>query len=112
MSIPGTKPVRKYIIPLAFLLAFGMPLVCVLVARLFGDLCWPQRIGAIYIGLSVLVQGYIAADQSKVCHELSDGTTLRQHINQTGFTMALFGTLFAALGDLPGSYYGVAMCRG
>jgi hypothetical protein len=43
----------------------------------------------IYIGLSVLVQGYIAADQSKVCHELSDGTTLRQHINQTGFTMAL-----------------------
>ncbi len=112
MSIPEIKPIRKYIIPLAVLLAFGTPLACVLATVLFGDLCWPQRIGALYVGLSVFVQGYITADQSKFCRELSDGTTLRQHINQTGFTVAVFGTLFAAFGDLPGSYYGVSMCRG
>lgn len=113
MRAPRIKLVRTYIFGVAVLLAFGTPQVCALATNLFGDLCWPQRVGALYVGLSVFVQGYVAANQSKFCKELSDRTTLRQHINQTGFTVALFGTVFAAFGDLlPMSYYGIAVCRG
>lgn len=113
MKIPRIRFVRTYIFGVAALLAFGTPKICALATNLLGDLCWPQRVGALYVGLSVFVQGYVAANQTKFCRELSDGTTLREHINQTGYTVALFGTLFAAFGDLlPLSYYGLAICRG
>jgi hypothetical protein len=106
------KMIRFYPALLAIALAFGTPILCVLVTLLFGELCWPQRIGAVYVGAAVFMQGYIAADSDRFSRKLSDGSTLRNHLNQASFTVAIFGTLFSAFGDLPSAsfYYGVQMC--
>ena len=97
---------------LAAFLAFGTPALCALFTRLFGELCWPQRIGAVYVGVAVFMQGLLGADPDRFGHLLTDGNTLGNHLNQSSYTVAVFGTLFAAFGDLlPASfYYGVAMC--
>ena len=106
------KMMRFYPGLLAVALAFGTPVLCVLVTLLFGELCWPQRIGAVYVGAAVFMQGFLGADPDRFNRPLSDGNTLRTHINQASYTVAIFGTLFAAFGDLlPASfYYGVPMC--
>ncbi|MGE8218472.1 MAG: hypothetical protein ACN6OU_01805 [Stenotrophomonas acidaminiphila] len=98
---------------LAVVLAFGTPLLCALATLLFGELCWPQRIGAVYVGAAVFMQGFLSADPDRFGRVLSDGNTLNKHLNQSGFTVAVFGTLFAAFGDLfpAGVYYGIAMCK-
>jgi hypothetical protein len=67
---------------------FGTPAICVGLTLAFGDLCWPQRVGAIYIGVSVFMQGFIAADPSWFSKSFSDGTTLQQHINQPCYVAA------------------------
>jgi len=107
-----SKMMRFYPILIAIVLAFGTPILCVLVTLLFGELCWPQRIGAVYVGAAVFMQGFLAADPDRFSRTLSDGNTLSMHLNQASFTVAIFGTLFAAFGDLfPAKfYYGVAMC--
>ena len=106
------KMIRFYPTLLAIALTFGTPILCVLVTLLFSELCWPQRVGAVYVGAAVFMQGYIAADPDRFSRKLSDGITLRSHLNQASFTVAIFGTLFAALGDLPppSFYFGVQMC--
>lgn len=103
---------RFYRALLALVLAFGTPVFCVLVTLFFGELCWPQRIGAVYVGAAVFMQGFLSSDPDRFSRPLSDGNTLRDHLNQSSYTVAIFGTLFAAFGDfLPASfYYGVAMC--
>lgn len=104
--------IRLYPLLLAVVLAFGTPVLCVLITLLFGELCWPQRIGAVYVGAAVFMQGFLAADPDRWGRKLRDGNTLRTHLNQASFTVAIFGTLFAAFGDLPphSFYYGVPMC--
>lgn len=106
------KIIRLYPTILAIALTFGTPILCVLVTLLFGEMCWPQRIGAVYVGAAVFMQGYIGADPDRFSRMLKDGNTLRSHLNQASFTVAIFGTLFAALGDLPPAsfYYGIQMC--
>lgn len=107
-----TKTIRFYPTFIAIALAFGTPVLCVLFTWLFGELCWPQRIGAIYVGSSVFMQGFLGSDPGIFSRKLSDGNALSKHLNQSSFTVAIFGTLFAAFGDLlPASfYYGVTMC--
>ncbi len=58
------------------------------------------------------MQGFLGTDPDRFGRILSDGNTLNKHLNQSSFTVAIFGTLFAAFGDLlpAGVYYGVAMC--
>lgn len=104
---------RFYPALLAVVLAFGTPVLCVLITLLFGELCWPQRVGAVYVGAAVFMQGFLGADQDRFSRKLSDGNTLAKHVNQSSFTVAVFGTLFAAFGDIfpAGLYYGVAMCQ-
>ena len=106
------KQLRFYPIVLAFLLTFGTPALCVLFTKFTGEICWPQRLGAVYVGFAVFLQGYISADADRFKRVLSDGNELRMHLNQIGFTIAIFGTLFAAFGDiLPASvFYGLRMC--
>ena len=106
------KMMRFYPALLAVALSFGTPVLCVLLTQLLGELCWPQRIGAVYVGAAVFMQGFLGADQGRFRHKLSDGNTLGKHVNQSSVTVAVFGTLFAAFGDLfpAGFYYGVAMC--
>lgn len=106
------KLLRHYPLIGGVLYAFGTPAICVALIYLFGDLCWPQRLGAVYVGAAVLVQGLMAADEERFSRELSDGTNLRGHINAQCFLAAVFGTLFAAFGDLmpPSFYYGVPVC--
>ena len=79
---------------------------------MFGELCWPQRVGAVYVGAAVFMQGFLGANPDRFSRKLSDGNTLATHLNQSSFTVAVFGTLFAAFGDFvpAGFYYGVAMC--
>ncbi len=106
------KMMRFYPALLAISLAFGTPVLCVLVTLRFGELCWPQRIGAVYVGASVFMQGFLGADPDRFARKLSDGNTVARHLNQSSFTVAVFGTLFSVFGDLfpTGFYYGIAMC--
>lgn len=106
-----SKIVRHYPALLAVAFTFGTPAICVGLTIAFGDLCWPQRVGAVYVGLAVFLQGFVSADADRFCRELSDGTTLRHHFYQQSFFAAVFGTLFAAFGDLLPLYYGVPVCR-
>ncbi|MBA0369841.1 hypothetical protein D7Y42_03820 [Stenotrophomonas maltophilia] len=112
MKLPKIKLIHAYPTAMAVLLTFGTPVLCILATWAFGELCWPQRVGAIYVGLSVLAQGYLSSGSGRFQGRLSDGHSLATHINQSSYTLAVFGTLFAAFGDLlpPGFYYGVAMC--
>ena len=103
--------IRQYPALLAAVFTFGTPAICVALTIVFGDLCWPQRLGAVYVGLAVLLQGFISADTDRFSRELSDGTTLRGHLYQQSFFAAVFGTLFAAFGDILPLYYGVPVCR-
>ncbi|WP_146095669.1 hypothetical protein [Xanthomonas arboricola] len=107
-----TKLLRFYPLCIGILLAFGTPAACVLATHAFGELCWPQRIGALYVGACVFLQGFLAADPDRFKVALSDGNSLSRHLNQASFTVAVFGTIFAAFGDiLPNNfYYGIAMC--
>lgn len=111
-KITMSKLMRFYPISIGIVLAFGTPALCALATHTLGELCWPQRIGALYVGMCVFIQGFLAADPERFSRVLGDGTSLRQHLNQASFTVAIFGTIFAAFGDLlPTSfYYGVAMC--
>jgi hypothetical protein len=107
-----TTMLRLYPTLIGAVLAFGTPMLCVLATVAFGELCWPQRIGAVYVGASVFLQGFLAADPDRLNRTLTDGVPLRGHINQVNFVLAIFGTLFAAFGDLLPSifYYGIPMC--
>ncbi|MDN8644942.1 hypothetical protein Q0S19_10740 [Stenotrophomonas indicatrix] len=107
------KPIHLYTLGIAIALAFGTPALCILAMSAFGDLCWPQRVGALYVGLCVFIQGFLAADPARFDRMMSDGISLGRHVNQAAYTVAVFGTIFAAFGDLlPASfYYGVAMCE-
>jgi hypothetical protein len=106
------KMMRLYPTLLAIALTFGTPLLCIVATRFFGELCWPQRVGAVYVGAAVFTQGFLGTDPARLIRAMSDGNTLRTHLNQVSYTVAIFGTLFAAFGDLlPASfYYGVPMC--
>ena len=103
---------RHYHLITGLFYAFGTPAICVGLTFLFGDICWPQRLGAVYVGVAVLVQGLMAADEDRFSRRLADGTNLRGHINGLCFFAAVFGTVFAAFGDLiPSSFfYGAQMC--
>ena len=93
--------------------AFVTPAICVGLTNLFGDLCWPQRVGAVYVGLAVFLQGYMAADEARFSRAFPDGTKLRDHVNSYCFVAAILGTFFAAFGDMlpPSFYYGSHLCR-
>jgi len=106
------KLFRHYPLISGPLWVFGTPAICIGLTYLFGDICWPQRLGAIYVGAAVLAQGIMAADEGRLSRQLFDGTNLRDHINGLCFFAAFFGTTFAAFGDLlPASfYYGFAVC--
>lgn len=106
------KRLHAYSFLLAAAFTFGTPAVCALLASTCGDICWPQRIGALLVGIAVFLQGYIAADADRFNRVMSDGNSLRTYVNQGSYFAAVFGTLFAAFGDLlPVSvYYGVQMC--
>jgi hypothetical protein len=107
------KIIRLYPALLAVALTFATPALCVLATFAFGQHCWPQRIGAVYVGIAVFTQGFLGTDPDRFSRTLGDGNTLSKHLNQSSYTVAIFGTLFAALGDLLSSdfYYGVAMCQ-
>lgn len=66
-----------------------------------------------YVGASVFIQGDLVARNEQARRALSDGNSIGRHVNQASYTLAVFGTLFAAFGDLlPADfYYGVPMCR-
>lgn len=102
---------RHYSLFLSAAFTFGTPALCVGLTLAFGDICWPQRVGAIYVGVAVFLQGFLNAGPDRFAKELSDGTNLRQHINQQSFFAAVFGTLFAAFGDILPIYYGVPVCQ-
>lgn len=103
---------RHYSVLFALFTAVVTPAICVGLAYIFGDICWPQRLGAIYVGIAVLLQGFMAADDDRFAHDFLDGTNLRGHINGVCFSTAVFGTVFAAFGDLipAGFFYDVPMC--
>lgn len=107
-----SKFLRHYPLLSGIFYAFGTPAICVGLTLLFGDVCWPQRLGAVYVGVAVLAQGLMAADQNRFSRDLSNGTNLRDHVNGLCFFAAVFGTLFAAFGDLiPESFfYNTPMC--
>jgi hypothetical protein len=107
-----SKILRHYPLISGAFYGFGTPAICVGLTYLFGNICWPQRLGAIYVGLAVLIQGLMAADEDRFSRTLADGTNLRGHINGLCFFAAVFGTIFAAFGDLlpAGFFYGVPMC--
>ena len=107
-----SKTLRHYPLLLSAAFTFGTPAICVGLTLAFGDLCWPQRVGAVYVGLAVLLQGLISADPDRFARKFTNGTTLRQHINQQSYFAAVFGTLFAAFGDLLPIYYGLPLCSG
>ena len=62
-------------------------------------------------GLGGPPTGLHSSDTDRFSRELSDGTTLRGHLYQQSFFAAVFGTLFAAFGDILPLYYGVPVCR-
>jgi hypothetical protein len=106
------KLLRHYPLLSGLFYGFGTPAICAGLAYLFGDICWPQRLGAVYVGAAVLMQGLMAADEDRFSKKLADGTNLRDHVNGVCYLAAVFGTIFAAFGDLipAGYFYGVQMC--
>lgn len=99
-----------------FSLIVGAILTCgtfgasAILTLIFGDICWPTRVGAIIIGAAVFLQGYIAADPERFSRGLPDGTTLQQRLQQVSYVAAVFGTLFGAFGDLFSPIYSVSVC--
>ena len=101
---------RRFDAIAAFIITFGSLAATSLLTRLLGDICWPPRVGALLIGGAVFIQGFIAADATRFARVLADGTTLQQRILQISFLAAIFGTLFAAFGDMLSPLYGVPLC--
>ena len=102
----------RHLVPGIFA-AFVTPAICVGLTSLFGDMCWPQRVGAVYVGSAVFLQGYLVADEQRFSRQFQDGTKLRDHINAYCFFAAILGTFFAAFGDVlpPSFYYGSLLCK-
>jgi hypothetical protein len=102
---------------IAFNLAFPAILVLgtfgatAILTKLFGDICWPPRLGGTLVGSAVIVQGYLIANPANFQRLLRGGISLGQRVNHAVYVATAFGTLLWAFGDLFRSIYGVALCR-
>ena len=100
---------RFYMFAINAVLVFGSTTVWWLLQNQYGDLNWSMRLGASLVGLSVFVQGFLAADEDRFSKVLSDRTTVRQHIFQASFVVAIYGTFLGAFGDLLAPSFGLAL---
>ena len=92
-------------------LTFGTFGISALLTVVFGDHCWPPRIGGVLVGLSVFLQGYLWAHPEQFQRELRTGHTTEQLAMHAVYVVTLFGTLLWALGDFLPPFFGVSMCR-
>lgn len=95
---------------LSFLITGGTIGLSVLLSFVAPTICWPPRIGALLVGLSVFAQGYIAADPKRLSRRLQCGITLQQRVMHISYVAALFGTLFGAFGDFLPPIFGHPTC--
>lgn len=93
------------------LLAFGCFSLAAILTLLFGDRCWPPRIGGILVGLSVFLQGYAWAHPEQFRKVVRTGHTTEQLAMQAVYVVTTFGTFMWALGDFLPPMFGVPMCR-
>lgn len=60
---------RRYHVISGVFYGIGTPLICAILTYLIGDTCWPQRLGAVYVGAAVFTQGFLAADNNRFSRE-------------------------------------------
>ena len=92
-------------------LTFGTFGFCALLTIVFGDHCWPPRIGGVLVGLSVFLQGYVWAHPDQFQRELRTRHTTEQLAVHAVYVVTIFGTFLWALGDFLPPFFGVSMCR-
>lgn len=90
---------------------FGSIGVIALATILFGDHCWPPRVGGTMVGIAVFIQGYVYAHKKRFSKVTGNGLTIEQRILSKTYFLAVFGTLLWALGDLFPSLYFVPVCQ-
>ena len=76
---------------------------------LFGDRCWLPRLGALIVGLSVLLEGWILYNprrkkQSQLAHH-------QKQLLKFALFLSLWGTLLWAFGDFNKDLFGTPVCR-
>ena len=78
---------------------------------LFGDHCWPPRLGGLLVGISVFVQGYVYANHDAFSKPSKYGLTREQRVLHKVYLLIVFGTLLWAFGDFIPHVYGVPTCQ-
>lgn len=76
----------------------------------FGDRCWLPRIGAVIVGLSVCLQGWIIFNPREEPEALDSMQTERKLLKYMIY-LALFGTFLWAFGDFQKDLFGIPVCR-
>lgn len=90
-------------------LVFGSTTAWWILQNQYGNLNWSMRIGAFLVGVSVFLQGFLSADETRFAKVLNDRTTVRHHILQASYVVAIYGTLLGAFGDLIAPYFGIGL---
>lgn len=75
----------------------------------FGDKCWLPRIGALIVGCSVALQGWVLFDPRK--RGCFDTRQPEKRVLKYVIGLALVGTLLWAFGDMQKILCGIAVCR-
>lgn len=80
---------------------------------LFPQVCWLPRVGGLFVGISVIIQGYISANREAFETEWLFRLTREQAYTHFSYAAAAIGTLFWAFGDLMPSvlWFENATCR-
>ena len=89
-------------------LSVSMIIIAYLLTIQFGDKCWLPRVGAVVVGISVLLEGWITYNSGR------KGTNApmqpQKKLLKYVLFLALWGTLLWAFGDLKKNLFGVPVC--
>jgi hypothetical protein len=86
-----------------------MVLISYVLTIQFGDKCWLPRVGAVLVGISVLLEGWIIYDPRK--KGSFDTMQPEKKLLKYVLFLALWGTLLWAFGDLQKDLFGIPVCK-
>jgi len=79
------------------IITLGIPAI---ITFLFPNECWTPRLGGLYVGICVFIQGYIQIHSGKFKRIYNDGIELKDKIMQWVYVLTIMGTLMWAFGDM------------
>jgi hypothetical protein len=90
------------------ILSVIMVVISYFLTLIFGDKCWLPRVGALLVGFSVLLEGWIIYNpKNKGFDTMQPEKKLLKYV----LFLALWGTLLWAFGDLCKEMFGIPVCR-